>query len=172
MGETMPRALYPGSFDPITYGHLDIARRARRLFDELIVGVFANPNKRTLFSLEERKALVEQALKEEGLIDLKVISYDGLLIEAAKELGVEAVIRGLRVNSDFDYEFQIALTNRDLDSTFETVFLMTSRDWVFLSSSMVKEIKRFGGDVSRFVPRVVEAALERKFQEEMRKGAR
>lgn len=166
----MPRALYPGSFDPITYGHIDIARRARRLFDELIVGVFANPNKRTLFSLEERKALVEQALKEEGLTDVKVIGYDGLLIECARELGVEAIIRGLRVNSDFDYEFQIALTNRDLDSRVETVFLMTSREYVFLSSSMVKEIKRFGGDVSRFVPRVVEAALERKFREEMEKG--
>jgi pantetheine-phosphate adenylyltransferase len=161
----MPRALYPGSFDPITYGHIDIARRARRLFDELIVGVFANPNKQTLFSLEERKELVEQALREEGLTDVKVIGYDGLLIECAKELRVEAIIRGLRVNSDFDYEFQIALTNRDLDSRVETVFLMTSREYVFLSSSMVKEIKRFGGDVSRFVPRVVEEALERKLQE-------
>lgn len=162
----MARALYPGSFDPITYGHIDIARRARRLFDELIVGVFANPNKRTLFSIDERKELVERALREEGLTDVKVISYDGLLIECAKELGVEAIIRGLRVNSDFDYEFQIALTNRDLDSRVETVFLMTSREYVFLSSSMVKEIKRFGGDVSRFVPRVVEEALERKLKEQ------
>ncbi|HIC95048.1 TPA: pantetheine-phosphate adenylyltransferase [Candidatus Bipolaricaulota bacterium] len=158
----MPRALYPGSFDPITYGHIDIARRARRLFDELIIGVFANPNKKTLFSLDERKELAERALEEEGLTDVEVVSYDGLLIEAAREFKVEAVIRGLRVNSDFDYEFQIALTNRDLDSSFETVFLMTSREWVFLSSSMVKEIKLFGGDVSRFVPRVVEEALERK----------
>lgn len=160
----MPRALYPGSFDPITYGHIDIARRAQRLFEELIVGVFANPNKKTLFPLDERKELVKQALQEEGLADVRVISYQGLLIECAKELEVEAVIRGLRVNSDFDYEFQIALTNRDLDSTFETVFLMTSRDYVFLSSSMVKEIKSFGGDVSRFVPRVVEEALDRKFR--------
>ncbi|MGQ9478047.1 MAG: pantetheine-phosphate adenylyltransferase [Candidatus Bipolaricaulia bacterium] len=166
----MPRALYPGSFDPITYGHIDIARRARRLFDELIIGVFANPNKQTLFSLKERKELVEQALGEEGLTDIRVISYNGLLIECAKELEVEAIIRGLRVNSDFDYEFQIALTNRDLDSRVETVFLMTSRDYVFLSSSMVKEIKRFGGDVSRFVPRAVEEALARKLQEVMRKG--
>ncbi len=168
----MPRALYPGSFDPITYGHIDIARRARRLFDELIVGVFANPNKQTLFSLAERKELVEQALREEGLTDIQVISYNGLLIECAKELEVEAIIRGLRVNSDFDYEFQIALTNRDLDSRVETVFLMTSREYVFLSSSMVKEIKRFGGDVSRFVPRAVEEALARKLREVMRKERR
>ena len=160
----MPRALYPGSFDPITYGHIDIARRARRLFEELIIGVVANPNKETLFTLEERKELVEQALREEGLDDVEVISYDGLLIKCAKELEVDAVIRGLRANSDFEYEFQIALTNRDLDSDFESVFLMTSREWVFLSSSIVKEIKRYGGDVRRFVPRVVEEALERKLR--------
>jgi len=160
----MPRALYPGSFDPITYGHIDIAKRARRIFEELIVGVVANPNKETLFTLEERKELVERTLREEGLAEVKVISYDGLLIECAKELKVDAVIRGLRANSDFEYEFQIALTNRDLDSRVESVFLMTSRDWVFLSSSIVKEIKRYGGDVSHFVPRVVEEALERKFR--------
>ena len=160
----MPRALYPGSFDPITYGHIDIAKRARRIFEELIVGVVANPNKETLFTLKERKELVEQALKDEGLDDIKVISYDGLLIECAKELKVDAIIRGLRVNSDFEYEFQIALTNRDLDSKVDHIFLMTSRDWVFLSSSVVKEIKRYGGDVSHFVPRVVEEALERKLR--------
>lgn len=160
----MSRALYPGSFDPITYGHIDIVKRARRIFEELIVGVVANPNKETLFTLEERKELVERALQEEGLDDVRVISYDGLLIECAKELKVDAVIRGLRANSDFEYEFQIALTNRDLDSRVESVFLMTSRDWVFLSSSIVKEIKRYGGGVSRFVPGVVEEALERKFR--------
>lgn len=160
----MPRALYPGSFDPITYGHLDIAKRARQIFDQLIVGVVANPNKKTLFTLEERKGLVERALQEEGLRDVSVISYDGLLIECAKEQQAEAIIRGLRVNSDFDYEFQIALTNRDLDSGVESVFLMTSRDYVFLSSSIVKEIKLYGGDVDRFVPGVVEEALERKFR--------
>lgn len=160
----MPKALYPGSFDPITYGHIDIARRARRIFDELIIGVVANPNKETLFTLEERKELVERALREEGLDDARVISYDGLLIECAKELEVDAVIRGLRANSDFEYEFQIALTNRDLDSDFESVFLMTSREWVFLSSSIVKEIKRYGGDVGHFVPRAVEEALERKLR--------
>lgn len=166
----MPRALYPGSFDPITYGHIDIARRARRIFEELIVGVVANPNKQTLFTLKERKELVEQALREEGLTDVQVISYDGLLIECAKRLEVEAVIRGLRVNSDFEYEFQIALTNRDLDSRVESVFLMTSRDWVFLSSSIVKEIKSYGGDVSRFVPQAVEEALEGKFRSRADKG--
>ncbi|MFQ6117304.1 MAG: pantetheine-phosphate adenylyltransferase, partial [Candidatus Bipolaricaulia bacterium] len=121
-------------------------------------------NKETLFTLDERRELVERALREEGLSSVRVISYDGLLIECVKELGADAIIRGLRVNSDFEYEFQIALTNRDLDSDFESVFLMTSREWVFLSSSIVKEIKRYGGDVSRFVPQVVEEALERKFR--------
>ncbi len=158
------RALYPGSFDPITYGHIDIIKRARRVFPELIVGVVANPRKQTLFTLEERRELTEKALQEEGILDVRVITYDGLLIECAKELGVQAIIRGLRANSDFEYEFQMALTNRDLDSGIESVFLMTSGEYVFLSSSMVKEISRYGGDVSHFVPRVVEEALRRKFQ--------
>lgn len=158
------RALYPGSFDPITYGHIDIIKRARRLFPELIVGVVANPRKEPLFSLEEREQLVRQTLLEEGLEDVQVITYDGLLIECAKKLGVQAIIRGLRANSDFEYEFQMALTNRDLDSEIESVFLMTSGEYVFLSSSIVKEIKRYGGDVSHFVPRAVEEALERKFR--------
>lgn len=158
------RALYPGSFDPITYGHIDIIKRARRIFPELIVGVVANPRKQTLFTLEERKELTEKALREEGIHDVRVITYDGLLIDCAKELGVQAIIRGLRANSDFEYEFQMALTNRDLDSNIESIFLMTSGEYVFLSSSMVKEISRYGGDVSRFVPKVVAEALRKKFQ--------
>ncbi|HAF69849.1 MAG: Phosphopantetheine adenylyltransferase [Acetothermia bacterium 64_32] len=159
----MRAALYPGSFDPITYGHLDIVRRARKVFDKLTIAVVENPRKEALFSPEERRGLVEQALQEEGIGDVPVITYSGLLIECAKRLGVVAIVRGLRATSDFDYEFQMALTNRDLDSDIETVFFMTAGRFSFLSSSIVKEVKRYGGDVSKFVPRCVERALEEKF---------
>jgi len=158
-------ALYPGSFDPITYGHLDIVRRARKVFDKLTIAVVENPRKGALFSAEERKRLVKRALEEVGIEDVPVITYSGLLIECAKALGVVAIVRGLRATSDFDYEFQMALTNRDLDSDIETVFFMTAGTYCFLSSSMVKEVKRYGGDVSKFVPRCVERALEEKFRE-------
>jgi pantetheine-phosphate adenylyltransferase len=157
-------ALYPGSFDPITYGHIDILRRAKRLFDKLIVAVVENPRKTPLFSAEERKRLVEEALTEEGICGVEVITYSGLLVEYAKRVGAVAVVRGLRATSDFDYEFQLALTNRDLDSDIETVFLMTAGQYSFLSSSIVKEIKLYGGDISKFVPRCVEKALEEKFR--------
>lgn len=157
------KALYPGSFDPITYGHLDVLKRARKVFDQLTVAVVENPRKQALFSAEERRRLVEEALKEVGITDVPVITYSGLLIECAKGLGVAAIVRGLRATSDFDYEFQMALTNRDLDSDIETVFFMTAGRYSFLSSSIVKEVKRYGGDVSKFVPRCVERALEEKF---------
>ncbi len=159
----MPRAIYPGSFDPITYGHIDIVQRARKIFDELIVAVVTNPSKQTLFSLKERRKLCEQALKEEG-IPVQVITWEGLVIECAKRYRAQAIIRGLRANSDFEREFQMALTNRDLNGDIESVFFMTSGEYSFLSSSIVKEIKSFGGDVSRFVPPSVERALERKLQ--------
>lgn len=157
-------ALYPGSFDPITYGHIDVLRRAKRLFDKLIVAVVENPRKAALFTAEERKKLVEMALAEEGICGVEVITYSGLLVECAKKVGAVAVVRGLRATSDFDYEFQLALTNRDLDSDIETVFLMTAGKYSFLSSSIVKEIKLYGGDVTKFVPRCVDQALADKFQ--------
>lgn len=157
-------ALYPGSFDPITYGHIDVLRRAKRLFDKLIVAVVENPRKTSLFTAEERKKLVEMALAEEGVCGVEVITYSGLLVECAKKVGAVAVVRGLRATSDFDYEFQLALTNRDLDSDIETVFLMTAGKYSFLSSSIVKEIKLYGGDVTKFVPRCVEQALADKFK--------
>ncbi len=160
----MKIALYPGSFDPITYGHIDVLRRAKRLFDKLIVAVIENPRKTPLFGVEERRRLVEEALKEEGICGVEVITYSGLLVECAKQMGALAVVRGLRATSDFDYEFQLALTNRDLDSDIETVFLMTAGQYSFLSSSIVKEIKLYGGDVSKFVPRCVERALEEKLR--------
>jgi len=158
------RALYPGSFDPITYGHLDVLQRARKVFNQLTVAVVENPRKVALFSAEERRHLVEESLREVGIKDVPVITYSGLLIECAKRLGVVAIVRGLRATSDFDYEFQMALTNRDLDSDIETVFFMTAGRYSFLSSSIVKEVKRYGGDVSKFVPRCVEHALEEKFR--------
>jgi len=157
-------ALYPGSFDPITYGHLDIVRRARSVFDKLTIAVVENPRKAALFSAEERRRLVEEALEEAGIEGVQVITYAGLLIECAKALGVVAIVRGLRATSDFDYEFQMALTNRDLDSDIETVFFMTAGTYSFLSSSIVKEVKRYGGDISKFVPRCVDRALAEKFR--------
>ena len=160
----MPKALYPGSFDPITYGHIDVLVRAKKLFCPLIVAVVENPRKTPLFSVVERKRLVEEALREAGIDDVPVITYSGLLVECAKSLGVEAIVRGLRATSDFDYEFQLALTNRDLDSEVETVFLMTAGKYSFLSSSVVKEVARYGGDVSKFVPKCVERALREKYR--------
>ncbi|HED04322.1 MAG TPA: pantetheine-phosphate adenylyltransferase [Candidatus Fraserbacteria bacterium] len=160
----MRLAIYPGSFDPITNGHLDIIRRAQRLFDRLIVAVMANPSKHPLFTLEERRRLVERSLQERNIHEVEVIARDCLLIGLARELGAAAIIRGLRITSDFENEFQTALTNRDLDSSIESVYLMTNRDYSFISSSIVKEVKRYGAEVSRFVPQVVERALGEKFQ--------
>jgi len=160
---TMPRAIYPGSFDPITYGHIDIVRRARKLFPKLIITIVANPNKHALFSVEEREGITRAALAEMGIEGIEVTSYTGLLIDCAHKLGASAVVRGLRANSDFDYEFQMALTNRDLDSDIETVLFMTAGKYSFLSSSIVKEVKHFGGDISSFVPDSVDRALSQKF---------
>jgi len=154
----MAVALYPGSFDPITHGHIDIARRARKLFDTLFVAVVANPHKRPTLTLEERVDITKAALAEESVNGIEVISFDGLLVDCAREHGVDAIVRGLRANSDFEYEFQMALTNRDLAPEFESVFFMTA----FLSSSIVKEIAMYGGDVSTFVPPSVEKALRAK----------
>lgn len=159
----MPKAIYPGSFDPITYGHLDIVERAEKIFDDLIVGIAENPGKDTLFNSEERKELAELALEEESIEVSKVITFSGLLVDCAKEYDRESIVRGLRANSDFEYEFQMALTNRDLAPDTESVFLMTAGEYSFLSSSIVKEVKELGGDVSTFVPEIVEQRLEEKF---------
>ncbi|MCS6937044.1 MAG: pantetheine-phosphate adenylyltransferase [Candidatus Bipolaricaulota bacterium] len=160
----MTKALYPGSFDPITYGHIDIIKRAQKLFDRLIVAVMRNPDKPMLFTLEERHRLVVEALREVGLNTVEIITHDGLLVDLARHLRVDAVVRGLRASTDFEYEFQLALTNRDLYPDFESVYLMTSRDFSFISSSIVRQVKSYGGDVSRFVPACVDRALTEKLR--------
>ncbi len=160
----MAVAIYPGTFDPITYGHTDIVQRARGLFAKLYVAVVANPHKRPLFTLEERVEITVAALAEAGINGIEVISYDGLLVECAREHEADAIVRGLRANSDFEYEFQMALTNRDLAPEFESVFFMTAGKYSFLSSSIVKEVCSYGGAVSTFVPKSVEAALREKLQ--------
>jgi pantetheine-phosphate adenylyltransferase len=159
----MAVAIYPGSFDPITHGHIDIARRARKLFSKLVIAVVANPHKNPLFTLEERVELTKHALREEGVSGIEVTSYDGLLVECARIHGADAIVRGLRANSDFEYEFQMALANRDLAPEFESVFFMTAGNYSFLASSMVKEVARYGGAVANFVPKSVEKALRGKF---------
>jgi pantetheine-phosphate adenylyltransferase len=160
----MAVAIYPGSFDPITYGHIDIVRRARKLFSKLYVAVVANPHKSPLFTVEERVRITEAALVEEGVNGIEVLSFDGLLIECARAHRADAIVRGLRANADFEYEFQMALTNRDLAPEFESVFFMTEKRFSFFASSMVKEVCAYGGDVSTFVPASVERALLEKLQ--------
>ncbi|MBS3825911.1 pantetheine-phosphate adenylyltransferase, partial [Candidatus Bipolaricaulota bacterium] len=155
----MPKALYPGSFDPITYGHLDIIERAGKIFEDLIIGIVENPRKETLFTPTERKEITERALEAEEISVSKVITFSGLLVNCAEKYERESIVRGLRANSDFEYEFQMALTNRDLAPEIESVFLMTSGEYSFLSSSIVKEVKELGGDVGTFVPEIVEEKL-------------
>ncbi|HID95690.1 MAG TPA: pantetheine-phosphate adenylyltransferase [Candidatus Latescibacteria bacterium] len=156
------KALYPGTFDPITYGHLDIIERAMVIFDHVIVIVACNPGKTPLFSLEERLDMVRETTQHWEKVS--VDRFEGLLVDAARLKGVHAVIRGLRAVTDFEYEFQMALTNRSLDPRFESVFLMTSSEYTYLNSTIVKEIARFGGDVSRFVPPYVEGKLKEKLR--------
>src|SRR2546423_4662593 len=158
----MKRAIYPGSFDPVTNGHLDVVERARKLFDEVIVAVAHNDEKQPLFSLEERLNLLRETV---GKIDnVRIAQFDGLLVEFAVEEKAGAVIRGLRAISDFEFEFQMALMNRKLEGAVETIFLMPKEEYTYLSSRIVKEIARLGGDVSKFVPASVAKALGRKLK--------
>jgi pantetheine-phosphate adenylyltransferase len=156
----MRRAIYPGSFDPVTNGHLDVIERARKLFDEVVVAVADNDEKQPLFSLKERLDLLRETA---GRIDnVRVAQFKGLLVDFAKAENAGAVIRGLRAVSDFEFEFQMALMNRKLDAAVETIFLMPKEEYTYLSSRIVKEIARLGGDVSSFVPACVAKALSRK----------
>ena len=157
----MRRAIYPGSFDPITNGHLDVVERAGKLFDEVVVAVAHNIEKEALFSLEERLELLRQTLGKKTHI--RIGQFSGLLVDFAVAEQAAAVIRGLRAVSDFEFEFQMALMNRKLQGAVETIFLMPKEEYTYLSSRLVKEIARLGGDVSKFVPAVVAKALTSKF---------
>lgn len=153
----MRTVYYPGTFDPITTGHLDLIRRALGLFDRVIVAVGTGREKTPMFSREERTAFVEDAVKE--LSGVEVGTFDGLLVDAVRDAGASAIVRGLRAVSDFEYEFQMALMNRRLASSIETVFLMPSESYTYLNSTVVKEVARLGGDVSGLVPEMVARAL-------------
>lgn len=157
----MLRAIYPGSFDPITNGHLDVLTRAARLFDEVIMAVAINRSKQVLFSVEERVELLKTSCQH--LPNVRVASFNGLLVDFARQSEAKAVIRGLRAISDFEFEFQMALMNRSLEPELEALFLMPSEEYSYISSRMVKEVARLGGEVSRFVPKCVEDALKARF---------
>jgi pantetheine-phosphate adenylyltransferase len=158
----MRRAIYPGSFDPVTNGHLDVIERARKLFDEVVVAIAHNDQKQPLFSLAERLDFLRQTTG--GLSGVNVLPLDGLLVEFAVEQNAGAVVRGLRAVSDFEFEFQMALMNRKLEGDVETIFLMPREDYTYLSSRIVKEIARLGGDVSGFVPPCVVEGFREKLK--------
>lgn len=159
----MVRALFPGTFDPIHYGHIDIARRAAKIFDEVVVAVYDRPLKNLLFPPDERLSMVIQSFV--GTPNILVVGYQGLTVEYARQINAQVIVRGLRVFSDFEHEFRMALANRRLVPEVEMVALITSEDHTFLSSSTVREIASLGGDVSSMVPVHVAAALKSRFQE-------
>ena len=161
----MSKAIYPGSFDPVTFGHLDIIKRSASMFDELVVGVLVNNAKHPLFSVEERTQMLEQAVKEYP--NVSVIAFDGLLIDYMKKYDISVIVRGLRALTDFDYELQIAQSNRKVSNdTIDTVFLTTSIDYAYLSSSIVREYASYGTDVRAFVPEFVARRLQDRYQSE------
>lgn len=153
------KALYPGSFDPITNGHLDIIKRSSEIFDEVTLAIFDNPDKQPLFSFDERKELIMKVIDADNIT---IDSFNGLLVDYAEKHSFQTIIRGLRAVSDFDYEFQLALTNRRLGKHVDTIFFMTDEKYSYLSSSIVKQVCRFGGDISSFVPPLVEKYLKEK----------
>ncbi len=156
--------VYPGTFDPITNGHLDIIKRATRLFDKVIVAIGENPNKTPLFSMEERLYLAKEAVKNLPHPEkIEIEAFKGLLVDFAKKKGASVIIRGLRAVSDFEYEMQLALMNRKLSSNIDTIFLIPSLKWIFLSSSIVKEAAKLGGNVEDLVPKIVAKKLKEKF---------
>jgi pantetheine-phosphate adenylyltransferase len=159
----MIRAFFPGTFDPIHYGHIDIARRASKLFDEVIVGVYNRSLKNMLFSPEERIAMAKKTFEDDSKIN--VVGYNKLTVDFAREIDAKVIVRGLRVFSDFEYEFRMALANHRLASDIEVVALITNEEHTFLSSTTVREIASLGGNISTMVPPYVSEALNRKFQE-------
>jgi len=157
----MRRAVYPGTFDPVTYGHLDVIKRGSKIFDELVVAVGHNPLKDLLFTINERMDMISKNTK--NISNIKVDSFEGMLTDYMKEMQTNVILRGIRTVSDFEYEFQRALTNRVLKTDIETVFVMTSQEYSFLNSSLIKEAVSLGGDISKFVPSDVEKLLQQKF---------
>lgn len=156
----MRTVIYPGSFDPLTNGHLDVLQRATKLFDRVVIAVAKSDGKHPLFTLDERLALVR--ISVQGMVNVEADILDGLLVDYVQRRAAQAVLRGLRAVSDFEFEFQLALMNRKLNDNFETIFMMPKDTYTFLSSRIVKEIARLGGDVSAFVPDHVRAALRAK----------
>jgi len=156
----MTIAAYPGTFDPITYGHVDVARRASCVFSQMVVGVYEKPDKKVLFSVDERVALAKEALKD--LPNITVKKYSGLTVDFAREVGAQVIVRGLRFGGDFEHEFNMAMMNKRLDEDLEMVCFMSSPSFQFLSSSLLKEVYKLGADISQFVPACVSAALIKK----------
>ena len=159
----MKKAIYAGSFDPLTLGHLDIIKRALKITDYLIIGVGENIRKKYLFSLQERINMINETLKSIPVKNFEVKAFEGLLVDFAKKEKAQCIVRGLRALTDFDYEFQIGLTNKELNGDVETIFLLTSKENIFISSSMVKELAYFKKDISNYVPVSVLKAFENKF---------
>ena len=156
------KAIYPGTFDPVTYGHIDLIKRAQEIFQEVIVAVAHNPHKKPLFSVKERVAMLKKAT--EGLSGVVISDFDGLLIDLAHKQKAKVLIRGLRMLSDFEYEFQMALTNRKLSPDIETIFLMPQESYSYLSARLLKEAASLGADLSSFVPGFIEKALKEKLR--------
>ena len=154
--------IYPGSFDPVTYGHLDIIKRCSRKFEKVVVAILKNPSKKTMFTVDERVKLLEVELEDYD--NVEVDTFSGLLIDYANEKGITTMVRGLRAVSDFEYEMQMALANRKLNNEIETLFMVSGGDYAYLSSSIVKEIATFGGNISCFVPKYVEKAIQMKLK--------
>ena len=154
-------AIYPGSFDPVTNGHVDIIVRGLKIFDHIIVCILNNPAKKVLFTVEERIEMLHTSLN--GISNIEIATYDGLLVDYAVQRKANAILRGMRAVSDFEYEFQMALMNRRLNRDIQTVFLMTGLRWIFTSSSIIKEAARFGGNIKGMVPKVVHRKLKAKF---------
>ncbi|HOX54056.1 MAG: pantetheine-phosphate adenylyltransferase [Candidatus Omnitrophica bacterium] len=156
------KAIYPGSFDPVTYGHIDLIKRASGIFEEVIVAVAHNPAKNPIFSVKERVSMLKEAVK--NISNITVEDFDGLVIDFAKKKKINVIIRGVRMISDFEYEFQMALTNRRLADDIETIFLMPSEQYSFLSSKLLKEAAGLGADLSSFVPSFVEKEIKKKLK--------
>lgn len=159
----MRRAIYPGSFDPVTFGHLDMIERSAEIVDELVVAVLINSAKNPLFSVEERVSMLEETTGH--LPNVRITSFNGLLIDYAKEVEASIIIRGLRAVTDFEYELQIAQTNRIVNSQVDTVFLTTSLEYAYLSSTIVKEVASYGGDISHFVPKQLIERIYAKYKD-------